>query len=479
MGRKFLLGLGLSSIFTVILCAQQPKLPNIIFLIADDLGYGELSCQNPDTDVRTPNIDSIAANGVRFTDGYVSAPFCAASRAGLITGRYQTRFGFEFNPIGPRNEDPDAGLPVTETTLPDLLRDRAGYSTAMIGKWHLGGNAHFNPIRRGFDHFFGFLHEGHYFVPSPWKNHTTWLRRKSLPGGKKGQWTSKNGKLVFSTHMGGNEPDYDADNPIFRNGQPVDEKANLTDAFTREAVGFIERCGDERPFFLYLAYNAVHSPLQGADAYMKKYENIDDIQRRIFASMLGQLDAGVGKVLNTVKKVGLWENTLIVFISDNGGPTRELTSSNLPLRGEKGQLFEGGIRVPFMMQWPGKIDTGSLFTKPVISLDLFDTCLALANVESEIITDGVDLMPFVTAEETEVVPHNALFWRVGNRSALRRGDWKLVRHNNRDKSGDWELYNLADDIGEMNNLADEEGSILEGLIEEWEDRNREMVDPVF
>ncbi len=479
MLRAFLLGLGLSSISAGLLCAQQPRLPNIIFVIADDLGYGELSCQNPDTDIPTPKIDSIAANGVRFTDGYVSAPFCAASRAGLITGRYQTRFGFEFNPIGPRNEDPDAGLPVTETTLPDLLRDRAGYSTAMIGKWHLGGTAHFNPIRRGFDEFFGFLHEGHYFVPSPWKNHTTWLRRKSLAGGRNGQWTSKNGKLIFSTHMGGNEPDYDADNPIFRNGQPVDEKANLTDAFTREAVSFIERCGDERPFFLYLAYNAVHSPLQGADGYMKKYENIDDIQRRIFAAMLGQLDNGVGRVLNAVKKAGIWENTLIVFISDNGGPTRELTSSNLPLRGEKGSLFEGGIRIPFMMQWPGKIDAGSEFSKPVISLDLFDTCLGLANVESEIITDGVDLMPFLKAEETEVVPHETLFWRVGKRAALRKGDWKLVRHQKRGKSDEWELYNIAVDIGEMNNLAEEERMILDDLIDEWENRNTEMIEPVF
>jgi arylsulfatase A-like enzyme len=242
---------------------SEERSPNVILIIADDLGYGELSCQDPSTDVPTPHIDSIAKNGVRMTDGYVSAPFCAASRAGLITGKYQTRFGFEFNPIGARNEDPDAGLPKPEKTLADHLRDRAGYTTAMIGKWHLGGTAHYNPIRRGFDEFYGFLHEGHYFRPAPYEGMTTWLRRKMLPGGESGRWISEDGRLIYSTHMGHNEPDYDADNPIFRNGQPIEEPENLTDAFTREAVQFIERCGDERPFFLYLAYNAVHSPPPG------------------------------------------------------------------------------------------------------------------------------------------------------------------------------------------------------------------------
>ncbi len=460
------------------LAAEDDKLPNIIFIIADDLGYGELSCQNPDTDILTPKIDSISQNGVRFTNGYVTAPFCAASRAGLISGRYQTRFGFELNPIGARNEEPDAGLPVGERTLPDMLRNKAGYSTAMIGKWHLGGTARYNPIRRGFDEFFGFLHEGHYFVPSPWNNHTTWLRRRSLPGGKNGRWTSKNGRLIFSTHMGGGEPAYDADNPIYRNGQPEIEKANLTDAFTREAISFIQRCGSERPYFLYLAYNAVHSPLQGADSYMKKYEGIDDIQRRIFAAMLGHLDDGVGKVLDTVKKSGEWENTMIVFISDNGGPTRELTSSNLPLRGEKGTVYEGGLRVPFMIQWPGQIDAGSTYEKPVISLDLFPTTMAMAAIGADKRLDGVDLLPFLKGEESGE-PHEGLFWRVGTRQAYRQGDWKIVRNPRRGQMGEWELYHLSEDISEMNDLADVEGNILEELIDEWEELNQEMVEPAF
>lgn len=458
--------------------AEDAPLPNIIFLIADDLGYGELSCQDPETDIVTPKIDSIAQNGVRFTDGYVTAPYCAASRAGLLSGRYQTRFGFEFNPTGARNEEPGAGLPVGEKTLADVLRDRAGYSTAMIGKWHLGGTARYNPLRRGFDEFFGFLHEGHYFVPSPWEGHTTWLRRRSLRGGKNGRWTSEDGRLIFSTHMGSNEPDYDADNPIYRNGQPVVEAANLTDAFTREATAFIERCGSERPYFLYLAYNAVHSPLQGTDAYMKKYEGIDDVQRRIFAAMLGHLDDSVGKVLDAVKKSGQWENTLIVFLSDNGGPTRELTSSNLPLRGEKGTVYEGGLRVPFLMQWPGRIDAGTTYEQPVTSLDLFPTALAMADVDAGKRLDGVDLLPYLSGEESGE-PHYGLFWRLGNRQAYRQGDWKIVRNPRRGQVGEWELYHLSEDISEMNNIADLEGDILEELIDEWEELNQQMVEPAF
>lgn len=469
--------LALLVLFLLVPC-HGAELPNIIFIIADDLGYGELSCQNPGTNIPTPKIDSIAANGVRFTDGYVTAPFCAASRAGLITGRYQTRFGFEFNPIGPRNEDPDAGLPVNEVTLADRLRDEAGYSTIMIGKWHLGGTAYFNPIRRGFDEFFGFLHEGHYYRPAPYDNMTTWLRRKALPGGKTGRWTSGDGSLVFSTHMGTDEPAYDADNPVYRNGQPVVEPENLTDAFTREAVSFIERCGDERPFFLYLAYNAVHSPLQGEASYMEQYSHIDDIQRRIFAAMLGQLDDSVGQVLDAVDREGIRENTMIVFLSDNGGPTRELTSSNLPLRGEKGGLFEGGIRIPFMIQYPGVVEAGKVYEKPVISLDLFPTSLRLAGLDPTKQLDGVDLIPHLTGAD-EDDPHESMFWRVGNRGALRKGDWKIVRSGPKEKANSWMLFNLAEDKEEANDLAESRPEILKDLEKTWEGYNKEMIDRVF
>ena len=197
--------------------------PNIVLLFADDLGYGELGCQgNPQ--IPTPNIDQIASNGVRFTSGYVTASYCSASRAGLMTGRYQARFGYDDNPTGARNELPNAGLPTSENTLADVLRDQKGYATALVGKWHLGGTAPFHPLRRGFDEFFGFTHEGHYFVPSPYRGVTTMLRRETLPGGNRGRWTSSDGKLILGTHLNTNEPDYDANNPILRQSQPINEQ---------------------------------------------------------------------------------------------------------------------------------------------------------------------------------------------------------------------------------------------------------------
>ena len=282
-----------------VVAADRP--PNIVVLFADDLGYGELGCQgNPE--IPTPYIDSIARNGVRFTAGYVAGPNCSPSRAGLLTGRTPTRFGYEFNPIGEKNEEPGYGLPAEEITIAETLR-AAGYTTGLIGKWHQGGTAPYHPFRHGFDEFFGFTHEGHYFVPSPWKGVTTMLRRETLPGGIKGRWIGQKG-LVYTDHMGYDEPDYDANNPIVRGGQPVVETEYLTDALTREAVDFIDR-HDDKPFFLYLAYNAVHSPLQGADAYMQRFPHIEDIHRRIFAAMLSNMDDSVGAVLAQLRESGL------------------------------------------------------------------------------------------------------------------------------------------------------------------------------
>ena len=475
MKRLFLLASIISGIVAV--DAAPKKLPNIILLFADDLGYGELGCQG-NLEIPTPHIDSIARNGVRFTQGYVTAAFCSASRAGIMTGRYQTRFGYEFNPIGAKNEDPNAGLPAGEKTIADLLVN-VGYVTSLVGKWHLGGTANYNPIRRGFDEFFGFMHEGHYFVPPPYDGVTTWLRRKVLPGGGEGRWISADQKLIYTTHMGNTEPDYDADNPIYRAGQPVEEKAYLTDAFTREAVDFIDRSAD-KPFFLYLAYNAVHSPLQGAEKYMKKFAHIDDIQRRIFAAMLANMDDSVGAVLAKLREKQLEEDTLVFFISDNGGPTRELTSSNLPLRDGKGSVYEGGIRVPFLAQWKGRIPAGKVYEHPVISLDVFATAAGLSGgrLDRRKKYDGVNLIPYLTGQNTGK-PHYRLYWRIGSRAAVRAGDWKLLRNPRRGQGNDWQLYHLADDIAEENDLARSNPAKAAELREAWEEMNAEMIDPVW
>jgi arylsulfatase A-like enzyme len=442
--------------------ASRP--PNIVVLFADDLGYGELGCQG-NSEIPTPHIDSIAQNGVRFTDAYVTGPVCSPSRAGLVSGRYQDRFGYTINVMPHVEGGTDEGLPRTETTVGEYLQ-ACGYRTGIIGKWHLGARADYNPVNNGFDYFYGFVHEGHYYVPPPYDGATTMLRKKPLPDGATGRWTAPGGKMLYHDILG-NEPLYDLHNSILRGLRPVQENRYLTDAFTDEAVQFIDR-NKERPFFLYLAYNAVHSPLQGADAYMEKMSHIPDIHRRIFAAMLANLDDSVGAVLGKIRACGLEENTLIFFLSDNGGPTRELTSSNLPLSGEKGSLMEGGIRIPFMAQWKGRVPAGRVFKRPVISLDIYATAAAVAGHPADRDrVDGVDLMPYLLGE-CAGDPHDSLYWKRGNSAALRMGDWKIYKKSGRGKkAAPWELYNLAGDISESRNLADENRGKVQELEAVW------------
>ena len=469
--RLRLVVIALASVVANPLIAAADR-PNVVLIVADDLGYGELGCYGG-RDVPTPHLDAIARQGVRFTNGYVTAPFCAASRAALLTGRYQTRFGFENNPIGAANVDPAIGLPLGERTLANVLRD-SGYATGLIGKWHLGGHARFHPQRRGFDTFFGFLHEGHTYVPPPWDGHVTWLRRRTLPDGGKGRWTSPDGRVIWSTHLANFEPDYNADNPLLHDSQPVDERANLTDALTREAEAFIGRHASQ-PFFLYLSYNAVHSPMQGADAYLKRFAHIPDIQRRIFAAMLAQLDDGVGRVVARLRTEGLEEKTLIVFLSDNGGPTRELTSSNRPLRGEKGQLLEGGIRVPLLMQWKSRLPAGVEEPRLVSALDLFPTAVVAAGGTPAANLDGVDLLPYLRGQDTRTIRAQH-YWRVGAQGALRAGDWKIHRGRG-DQS--WQLFNLARDIAEEKDLSAAEPAKRDELVAAWQALNQGMIAPLW
>jgi arylsulfatase A-like enzyme len=338
----------------------------------------------------------------------------------------------------------------------------------------------YHPTRRGFDEFFGFLHEGRYCAPPPWPAMVTWLRRKALPDGTRGRWASPDGGLVYPTHLGNNEPDYDADNPLLRNSQPVDERAYLTDALTREAVGFIAR-HRHQPFFLEVAYNAVHSPMQAPADALARFGRIKDIHRRIFAAMLARLDEGVGRIRAALRDQGLGENTLVVFLSDNGGPTRELTSSNLPLRGEKGGLYEGGIRVPFLMSWKGRLPAGRVDDRPVSALDVLPTALAAAGVSppgDARSLDGVDLLPYLT-DARRGRPHDRLYWRVGPKAALRLGDWKLVRDAGRRAQDAWQLFDLSNDPAERHDLAAREPAKVRELETEWDALDVGMVEPLW
>ncbi len=461
------------------LAASRP--PNILLILADDLGYAELGCQGA-KDIPTPHIDSLAHNGVRCTAGYVTASYCTPSRAGLLTGRNQTRFGHELNVVGRQNLEPAIGLPLSERTLADHLKAR-GYATGCIGKWHLGATGSFHPQRRGFDEFFGFLHEGHFYVPGPpWTGVTTWLRTNTLPPGSGQRLTQ--GDIIFTTHLRNNEPRYDDHNPLLRGTQPVTEREYLTDALARESVDFIGRHRAE-PFFLYLAFNAPHSPIQASPKYLDRFRHIEDIHRRLFAAMVSAMDDAVGSVLQKLREEKLEEQTLIVFLSDNGGPTAELTSSNAPFSGGKGSFFEGGLRVPFLVQWKGRLPAGQVFERPVSSLDLAPTFLAAARatpssggqpaVEGGRNLEGVNLLPLLTSEESAPLSGRPLFWRMGQQSALRQGNWKLYR---RGKEA-WQLYDLAADPSEHSDRASEMPAVVESLAAAWQKWNQQNVSPLW
>ena len=434
--------------------------PNIVLIVADDLGYGETGAQG-NKEIPTPHIDSLARDGVRFTSGYVTAPVCAPSRAGFLSGRHQRRFGWNINVMPHVEGGTEHGIPASERLLPELLKD-AGYATGMVGKWHLGARADFHPLENGFDSFFGYLHEGHYYVPPPYKGVTTMLRKSPLPGGRTGMWTAPDG-IIYHDRLR-NEPLYDLHNPVLDGRKPVGEFDYLTKTFTRRATDFID-ANKDRPFFLYVSHSAVHSPLQADNETMAKFAHIDDIHRRIFAAMLSDLDTSVGEIMAKLEEHKLANDTLVVFFSDNGGITPELTSSNLPLRGGKMNLYEGGIRVPFMMRWPGRIPKGKTYSDPILSLDIYATVADLIQDHDAVErSDGVPLLGFLPGETSDI-PHPELVWEYNRQGAIRSGNWKAIRPRN---SKQWELYDLAEDLSESNNLASHYPERLQELVERWE-----------
>jgi arylsulfatase A-like enzyme len=394
--------------------------PNVVVILGDDLGWGELGAQG-NKEIPTPHIDSIAADGIRFTQGYVSGPYCSPTRAGLLTGRYQTRFGHEFNPGGPNSED---GLDLEQTTIADRLKAQ-GYATGAIGKWHLGAPPKYRPTKRGFDDFYGTLANTSYFHPQ-------------LVDTRKSEDPARVQDPAFYT----------------------------TDAYGARAAEWIAEHKDE-PFFLYLPFNAQHSPLQAPQKYLDRFPKIADENRKKFAAVLSAFDDAVGQVLAAIDQHQLAEDTIVVFLTDNGGPTQQTTSSNLPLRGFKATTLEGGVRVPFYMRWNGRLPAGKVYDHPVIQLDILPTALAAAGapIDEAGAVDGVNLLPYLEGK-ADGMPHESLFWRFGKQWAVRHGDWKLVASRIDDFKP--QLFNLAEDIGEAHDLAAEHPDKVADLRKEWE-----------
>lgn len=445
--------------------------PNIVVVLADDLGYGDLGSFGSRT-IRTPHLDALAEGGVRLTDGYVSAAVCSPSRAGLYTGRYQSRFGYEFNTSG---RDTVVGLPTDQRTLADMLKS-AGYATGLIGKWHLGKSERHHPLNRGFDEYFGHLSGGSTYIDS---------RKEGVES-----WPAGNAPTVRP-----------AGSAIYDGFEQVEVEEYLTDVFAEKAVDFIRRHRAER-FFLMLTPNAPHTPLQATDEYAGRYEGVEPAGRKIFAAMVSSVDDYVGDVVAELQAHGLAENTLIVFFSDNGCVKylSQDVCSNDPLSGSKRFHLEGGVRVPFIFHWPAGLPAGTTFEHPVISLDLFATFAAAAGTD-EVAQDSVNLLPHLRGETGEP-PHEFLFWRAAPNMAVRWGDWKLWKVNRSAQTFDdltlggrrlpqvpypgdspmgqvTVLYDLSADISEQENVAGRHPDVVRRLESELAAWNSQLAEPMW
>jgi arylsulfatase A-like enzyme len=409
----------------ILLCGCQPnkvsdkKLPNIVVVLADDAGYADFGFMGSD-DLLTPHLDLLAESGVIFTDAHTSASVCAPSRAGLMSGQYQQRFGFECNDI-----PQDLGLSIKEETMASALKPK-GYHTVAIGKWHLGLSDPYHPNERGFDEFYGFL---------------------------------SGARSYFSNKRDDQEGH---PNAMLYNHKRIDFSGYLTDALGDHAVDYIERHKSE-PFFMYLSFNAVHTPMEAKEEDLKKFEGHP---RQQLAAMTWSMDENIGKVMTKLQTEGLAENTLIFFLSDNGGAANNQSDCG-PLKGWKGNKFEGGHRVPFLVSWNRKIPSGQTFDGLTSALDIFATAAAVAEVDLPKL-DGVNLIPFLTQEENGS-PHHQLFWRKDKMAAGRIGLHKLIRL---DDYG-YRFYNLTNDIGETHDQQEDmnkDFSHAQHQLDQWEAR---------
>ena len=408
---------------------KQPEKPNILIILADDAGYADFGFMG-ETDLKTPNIDLLAKNGMVFTDAHTSASVCSPSRAGLLTGRYQQRFGHE-------NNSPPKGLGMdpSETTIADILKEQ-GYATAIFGKWHLGDTEAYHPNQRGFDEFYGFL------------------------GGHRPYFANQN-----------------ADRPgrgtaMQFNGKYLNFEGYLTDVLGDKTIDFIEK-NKENPWFAFLSYNAVHTPMQATDEDMAIFEGH---HRQKLAAMTWAMDRSIGNVINKLKEEKLLDNTLVFFFSDNGGPTGSNQSSNLPLKSTKGYEFEGGHRIPMILYYEGHVKQGTLCHGLTSTLDVFPTILSALDIKDYHgkPLDGVDLLPYATGTK-KGNPHKSLFWRIGPWTAARDGHYKIVTA----KKVDTALYDLKADIGEKTNLMDHKTMLFDSIQQQLSDWESELEPPLW
>lgn len=430
-----LMGWGMLAVLpNIALAAPSSQNPNIVLLFADDAGYADFGFQGSKS-FRTPHLDRLAESGMELTQLYVSAAVCGPSRAGLLTGQYQQRFGFEENNV-PGSMSPsgamgnDMGLPLGIPTIANHLSN-LGYRSALFGKWHQGIADRYHPLKRGFDEFYGFRGGARSYFP--------------LPDNK----PPRAGHRMERGFGNYEEPsDY------------------LTDALAAETCKFIKR-NTEQPFFAFVSFNAVHGPMQPDPSDKDAFPALDGIRRKL-AAMALSMDRACGKIVDTLNEQGLADNTLVVFCNDNGGPTDHNSAINHPLSGTKGTHLEGGIRVPGIVVWPGKIEPATEYDQPVSTLDLLPTFLAAAGGNPAAIPelDGVDLLPFLAGDRSDA-PHPTLYWKKENRGTIRDGDWKLLRFPDRPAM----LFNIANDPSEQHDLAIENRELVEQLYKKlfaWE-----------
>lgn len=412
------------------------KQPNIVLLFSDDAGYADFGFHGSKI-MKTPHLDKLAKEGVRFEQAYVTDPTCGPSRAGLITGKYQQRFGFEENNVpgymsaNSAADGSDMGIPVEEKTMADYLKN-LGYKSGFYGKWHVGGADKFHPLNRGFDEFYGF----------------------------------RGGARSYFAYSKAPASKLDLNERNFGNFEEPQDY--YTDVLAQETVEFIEKSvKEDKPFFAFVSFNAVHTPMDARPEDLAKFPNLQG-KLKTLAAMTLALDRASGKIMDKLTELGIDDNTIVIFTNDNGGPSDKNASSNAPFSGTKSNHLEGGLRVPFLMKWPNNIQPNSSFSAPVSLFDLLPTFYAAGGgmTKDLLDVDGVDLMPYIQNKKASR-PHDVLFWKKDTRATIRDGDWKLIRFPDRPA----ELYYVPEDIREMNNIAAEHPKRVKKMFKDlfaWE-----------